>query len=76
MVTGKKEDGWLANLAYPIDKYELKAQFQTLEEHEGFSLGTDYKIGKDTKLFAWYTSFDFENKVDSDYVAIGIEHKF
>jgi predicted porin len=73
---GKKEDGWLANLAYPLDKYELKAQYQTLEDHNGFSLGTDYKIGKDTKLFAWYTSFDFENKVDSDYLAIGIEHKF
>lgn len=76
VLNGKKEDGWLANVAYPIDNYELKAQFQTLEEHEGFSLGTDYKIGKDTKLFAWYTSFDFDNKVDSDYVAIGIEHKF
>lgn len=76
VINGKKEDGWLANLAYPIDKYELKAQYQTLEEHEGYSLGADYKIGKDTKLFAWYTSFDFDNKVDSDYVAIGIEHKF
>lgn len=74
--TGKKEDGWLANLAYPIDKYELKAQYQTLEEHEGYSIGADYKLGKDTKLFAWFTSFDFDNKVDSDYLAIGIEHKF
>jgi predicted porin len=76
VATGKKEDGWLANLAYPLDKYELKAQYQTLEEHEGYSLGADYKIGKDTKLFAWFTSFDFDNKVDSDYVAVGIEHKF
>jgi len=73
---GKKEDGWLANVAYPIDKYELKAQYQTLEEHHGFSLGADYKLGKDTKLFAWYTSFDFDEKVDADYLAIGIEHKF
>jgi predicted porin len=76
VATGVKEDGWLANLAYPLNKYELKAQYQTLEEHEGYSLGADYKIGKDTKLFAWYTSFDFDNKVDTDYVAIGIEHKF
>ncbi|OBP16208.1 porin [Rheinheimera sp. SA_1] len=76
VATGKKEDGWLANLSYPIDKYELKAQYQTLEEHKGFSLGADYKIGKDTKLFTWYSSFDFDNKVDTDYVAIGIEHKF
>lgn len=76
VATGKKEDGWLANVAYPIDKYELKFQYQTLEDHKGYSLGTDYKIGKDTKLFAWYSSFDFYNKADSDYLAIGIEHKF
>ncbi len=76
IITGKKEDGWLANVAYPIDKYELKAQYQTLEDHQGYSLGADYKIGKETKLFAWFTSFDFDNKVDSDYLAIGIEHKF
>jgi predicted porin len=76
MTGGKKEDGWLANLAYPLDKYELKAQYQTLEEHDGYSLGADYKLGKDTKLFAWYSSFDFDNKADSDYVAIGLEHKF
>jgi predicted porin len=73
---GKKEDGWLANVAYPRDKYEFKVQYQTLEEHDGYSLGADYKLGKDTKLFAWYSSFDFDNKVDSDYLAIGLEHKF
>lgn len=76
MAGGAKDDGWLANVAYPIEKYELKAQFQTLEEHEGYSLGADYKLGKDTKLFAWYSSFDFDNKADSDYLAIGLEHKF
>lgn len=76
VITGKKEDGWLANLAYPLDKYEFKAQYQTLEENDGFSLGADYKLGKETKLFAWYTSFDFDNKVDSDYLAVGIEHRF
>lgn len=76
MIGGKKEDGWLANVTYPLDKYELKAQYQTLEEHDGYSIGADYKLGKDTKLFAWYSSFDFDNKADSDYLAIGLEHKF
>lgn len=76
MTGGVKEDGYLANLAYPVGKFELKAQYQTLEDHDGYSLGADYKIGKDTKLFAWYSSFDFFNKADNDYLAIGLEHKF
>lgn len=76
MAGGKKEDGYLLNAAYPLDKFEVKAQYQTLEDHDGYSLGTDYKLGKETKLFAWYSSFDFYNKADTDYLAIGIEHKF
>lgn len=76
MTGGTKEDGYLLNAAYPLKKFELKAQYQTLEDHDGYSLGADYKIGKDTKLFAWYSSFDFFNKADTDYLAVGIEHKF
>lgn len=74
--TAKKADGWYSSLAYPLGKYELKAQFQTLEDDQGLSLGADYKLGDNTKVFAWYSSFDFETKVDSDYVAIGVEHRF
>lgn len=76
MTGGTKEDGYLVNAAYPLNKFELKAQYQTLEDHDGYSLGADYKIGKETKLFAWYSSFDFFNKADTDYLAVGIEHKF
>lgn len=76
MTGGVKEDGYLLNAAYPLKKFELKAQYQTLEDHDGYSLGADYKIGKDTKLFAWYSTFDFYNKADTDYLAVGIEHKF
>jgi len=76
MAGGKKQDGYLLNAAYPVSKFEVKAQYQTLEDHDGYSLGTDYKLGKDTKLFAWYSSFDFYNIADSDFLAIGIEHKF
>ncbi len=76
MTGGTKEDGYLLNAAYPLKKFELKAQYQTLEDHDGYSLGADYKIGKETKLFAWYSTFDFYNKADTDYLAVGIEHKF
>ncbi len=76
MTGGTKEDGYLVNAVYPLNKVEFKAQYQTLEDHDGYSLGADYKIGKETKLFAWYSSFDFFNKADTDYLAVGIEHKF
>ena len=76
VISGKKSDGYLANIAYPLAQWELKTQFQTLEDDQGISAGADYKLGKNTKLFGWYSSFDFNTKVDSDYVAVGIEHKF
>lgn len=74
--THKKSDGYMANVAYPLDKWELKAQYQTLEDDNGVSVGADYKLAKNTKLFGWYSSFDFDTKVDSNYLAVGIEHKF
>ncbi len=74
--TAIKADGWYSSLAYPVGSYELKAQFQTLEDDQGVSVGADYKLGDNTKVFAWYSSFDFDAKVDSNYVAIGLEHRF
>lgn len=71
-----KEDGWLANVAYPLGKCELKAQYQTLEDNDGISAGVDYKLSKETKLFAWYSSIDMLTKLDSSYMVIGLEHKF
>jgi len=71
--TGEKSDGYMANIAYPLNKWELKAQYQTLEDDKGISAGADYKLGKNTKLFGWYSSFDFDSKVEA---AVGIEHKF
>ncbi len=76
VATGEKFDGYMGNISYSLNKWELKAQYQTLEEDDGISAGADYKLGKNTKLFGWYTTFDFDSKVDSDYLAVGIEHKF
>jgi len=76
VATAKQKDGYLLSLAYPMGNFELKGQYQTQEDDNGLSLGADYKLGKNTKLFAWYTSFDFDAAVDSDYVAVGVEHKF
>ena len=75
--TGLEQDGWMVNAAYPMRKTELKAQYQTLEDDDAISLGVDYKAGKNTTLFAWYSSFNFDLATpDRDYLAVGIKHKF
>lgn len=41
------------------------------------SLGVDNKIGKKTKIFAYYTEFDGDNALsDEDFFGLGMEHKF
>lgn len=70
------KDGFLISVAYPMKKVTLKAQLQTLEDNDTFSAGLDYKLGKKTKLFAWYSTFDIDGGVDRDYLSVGIEHKF
>lgn len=76
VLSGKKADGWYSSLAYTLGNYELKTQFQTLEDDQGLSVGLDYKLGDNSKVVAWYSNFDFDVKVDSDFLAIGFEHRF
>jgi predicted porin len=74
--SGADADGYLANAAYSMNKTTFKVQYQTLEDDSTLSLGVDYKLGKQTKLFAWFSDFDKDAGTDKDYLAIGIEHKF
>lgn len=77
IVTGLEQDGWLVSAAYPFGKTELKAQYQTLEDDDAISLGVDYKAGKNTTLYGWYSSFNLDTAApDRDYLAVGIKHKF
>lgn len=77
IVSGVEQDGWLLSAAYPLGKTELKAQYQTLEDDDAVSVGVDYKAGKNTTLFAWYSSFNLDvTAPDRDYLAVGIKHKF
>uniref|UniRef100_A0A486XQY0 Outer membrane protein n=1 Tax=Rheinheimera sp. BAL341 TaxID=1708203 RepID=A0A486XQY0_9GAMM len=77
IVTGLEQDGWLVSAAYPLGKTELKAQYQTLEDDDALSLGLDYKAGKNTTLYGWYSSFSLDTPTpDRDYLAVGIKHKF
>ncbi|MCL1105720.1 porin [Shewanella algicola] len=76
--SGVKDDGFLLSTAYGIDDVTLKAQYLDMENKgDSWSVGADYKLGKPTKLFAFYTENTFDsNDQDDAYVGIGIEHKF
>lgn len=76
VVSGQKDDGYVLSVAHQWQQIEFKAQYQTLSDDNAISVGADYRIGEQTKLYAWYSSFDLTTRVDSDYIAIGLEHRF
>ena len=75
---GDSESGFMVNAQYGVGKFNLKGQVQTLEDDMGFTLGVDRKLGKSTKVYAFYTDIDYdaESKKDGQYFAIGMEQKF
>lgn len=77
-VDGDSKTGYLLSAAYNIADVTLKGQFQDMEDKgDSWSIGADYKLGKPTKIFAFYTSRDMESAEDTDnYIGVGIEHKF
>lgn len=77
--SGTSIDGFLFSAAYSFDAVTLKTQFQDMEDKgDSWSIGADYKLGKPTKLFAYYTnrSSDDDMVEDSKFLGLGIEHKF
>lgn len=73
---GSEKDGFLVSAQYKLGNYNLKGQFQTAEDDNGFTFGAERKLGKNTKLYAFYTSFNFDSAEDESYLALGLEHKF
>jgi len=78
---GSEVDGFLISAKYGFDNVTVKAQLQTAEheggdDRSGMTFGADYKLAKNTKLFAFYSSFDMDSEKDQDYLAVGIEYKF
>ena len=76
VLDGSEKDGVMVSAQYQLGNYNLKGQVQTLEDDSGFTLGADRQLGKSTKLYAFYTSFNFDSEEDESYLAVGIEHKF
>ncbi|RCU49103.1 MULTISPECIES: porin [Corallincola] len=95
---GEDQTGFMLSAAYTIDAWTLKAQYQTMEDADGagkysegndasaISVGADYKLGKPTKVYAYYTMRDWDDaeyenaggdmEDDESYFGIGLEHKF
>ncbi len=76
IIDGSDKDGFMLSAQYAIGKFALKGQYQALDDDSGVSVGVDRKLGKNTKLYGFYTSFNFDAEEDEDYLALGIEHKF
>lgn len=70
------DSGFTASAQYSINKWKLKAQYQTLEDDNSVSVGADYKLGKVTKAYVWYTTQGLEESEDKTWLALGLEHKF
>ncbi len=74
-------DGFMVNAAYTLDKTTFKAQYQTVDfdagaENDVMSLGVDYKLNKNAKVYGFYTTFDIEGAGDKDYLGVGISYSF
>lgn len=74
-------DGFLVNAAYTLKSNTFKIQYQAMDFDGGdnksaISVGADHKLSKNTKLFAFYSSFDMDSQIDQDYLGLGMEYKF
>lgn len=74
--SGKSDSGVTLSTSYAVDKWKLKAQYQSLDDDNSIGLGADYKLGKSTTAYAFYTDRSLEESEDKSWLAIGLEHKF
>jgi len=80
--TGAEMDGIMISAKYSLGAATLKGQYQVADhkgadKNTGITAGIDYKLAKNTKLYAFYTTFDIKTaNRDEDYLAAGIQYKF
>jgi predicted porin len=80
-VGGDQETGWIISGLYGIDNWAFKAQAGrsdiVAEGGETLSLGVDYRLAKNAKVFSFYTVNDSDEQVDANqYLGAGVELKF
>ena len=73
---GSSDSGYLVSAQYALEQWNFKGQLQTLEDDTSWSVGADYKLGKSTKAYTWYTAHSLDEKADKSWLAVGLEHKF
>ncbi len=86
-----EEDGYGASLAWEFGDTTAKLQYLTADIwrltpqtdplanrlENSLSAGVDYRLGKDTKVFGFYTTGDIGGTSEkNEYLAIGIQHNF
>jgi len=82
--SGLSENGYAVNASYKIGKVLAKVQYQEFAGADAINIGADYKLGKNTKVFAWYTDREglnfngetIKKATEGSYFAIGMEQKF
>mgnify|MGYP000669088698 CR=1 FL=1 len=74
--SGADKSGMMFSAQYKVGQFNLKGQYQTLEDDAGMTVGVDRKLGKNTKAYAFYTNFTPDMGEDASYLALGLEHKF
>lgn len=73
----------LVSGAYGVDRWKFKAQYgvtdtdQSDDELSLMAIGADYKMGKASKLFAYYSQVEQdETEAEETHLGLGFQHKF
>ncbi|SFM56677.1 Outer membrane protein (porin) [Ectothiorhodospira mobilis] len=73
----------LVSGAYGVDRWKFKAQYgvtdmdQLDDERSLMAIGADYKMGKASKLFAYYSQVEQdETEFEETHLGLGFQHKF
>jgi len=74
-------DAWMLSAKYKLGKLALKVQLGESDTSqsgaETFSVGADYILSKQTKIYTYYTHEEADSMIDdNDYAGVGIELKF
>ena len=75
------EDGTVLSATYKAGDYKFKVLYgmsdMLVDEGDLIALGVDKKLGKKTKVFAYYADLGADDKADEEtWFGVGIEHKF
>ncbi|MBL7251199.1 porin [Alloalcanivorax sp. C16-2] len=82
-----EETSYVVSGAFKIDRVKLKAQYgmvdgdQTDNEGTQYAFGADYKLAKNSKVYAYFNNLTYEDGATGDEeeqrtLGVGMEHKF